>query len=132
MEYVNKPPGVSRESIRELEGAFGVSLPSEFYDWWQKSNGADIFFGFKELQFFSIIEILGEDIYELKKYMPNSIPVCMDGNGNICVAKIVQERISGYYIANCGDLGWDEAKFVAKSLVELINDQVSPENRLNT
>ncbi|WP_208146492.1 hypothetical protein, partial [Shewanella algae] len=78
------------------------------------------------------ISYLGEDIYELKKYMPNSIPVCMDGNGNICVAKIVQERISGYYIANCGDLGWDEAKFVAKSLVELINDQVSPESRLNT
>uniref|UniRef100_UPI0030079FBE hypothetical protein n=1 Tax=Shewanella indica TaxID=768528 RepID=UPI0030079FBE len=32
---------------------------------------------------------------------------------------------------NCGDLGWDEAKFVAKSLVELISEQVSPESRLN-
>ncbi|BCV57147.1 hypothetical protein TUM17384_10920 [Shewanella algae] len=30
MEYVNKPPGVSRESIRELEEAFGVSYQVNF------------------------------------------------------------------------------------------------------
>jgi hypothetical protein len=131
MEYVTKPLGAKLENILEIENIFNVTLPNEMHDWWVKSDGPDVYFGFKELQFFSVKEILGEDIYQLRKYMPNSIPLCMDGNGNICVAKVLSGQIAGFYVADCGDLGWDEAKFISITFPDFINDQYSPEERLN-
>ncbi len=131
MDYVTKPAGADLVDVREIEMAYSVSLPNEMIDWWISSDGPIIYFGFKELQFFSVKEIVGEDIYQLKNYMPNSIPVCMDGNGNICVAKVLDGQIVGFFIADCGDLGWDEAKLIAKTFIAFINDKCSPEERLN-
>lgn len=131
MQYIIKPTGASKEDIVSIENTYNVSMPSEMIDWWAKSDGADVYFGFKELQFFSVKEIIGEDIYQLKKYMPNSIPIAMDGNGNICVAKTMGNQITSFYIADCGNLGWDEAKLIAITFQDFINDKCSPEQRLN-
>lgn len=131
MDYVEKPAGASTQSFQLLASAYQFNLPPDLIEWWSASDGPIVYFGFKELQFFSIREIVGEDIYELKKYMPNSMPMCMDGNGNICVAKIKDYKISGYYVASCGDLGWEEARFLAKGFKEFVNDNISPETRLN-
>ncbi len=131
MYYVEKPAGARKQSIELLASAYQVDLPPDLIEWWSASDGPIVYFGFKELQFFSIREIVGEDIYELKKYMPNSMPMCMDGNGNICVARIKDQKISGYYVACCGDLGWEEARLLAKDFKEFVNDNISPEARLN-
>ena len=130
MEFVTKPNGTNRENALKIEQTFSVSLPEEMIEWWVESDGPTIFFGYKELQFFSIDEIIGEDIYELKKYMPKSIPICMDGCGNICVAKINNGHISGFYIADCGDLEWDSAKLIAQNFRDFLNDKIAPEDRL--
>lgn len=131
MEYVSKPLGASKEEVLEIEKFYDVDLEREVIDWWEESDGPDVYFGYKELQFFSVKEIIGEDIYQLSKYMPSSIPVCMDGNGNICVAKIDSRKITGFYVADCGDLGWDEAKLVAKTFKDFVNDKYAPEVKLN-
>ena len=131
MEYVEKPSGAKALSIEKLASKYQVDLPQNLIEWWSSSDGPIVYFGYKELQFFSVNEIVGEDIYELKKYMPNSMPICMDGNGNICVAKIESHKISGYYVASCGDLGWEEAKLIAKTFKQFVNDKCSPEAKLN-
>jgi hypothetical protein len=131
MNYVEKPAGARPQSFELLASEYQVDLPLDLIDWWSASDGPIVYFGYKELQFFSIREIVDEDIYELKKYMPNSMPICMDGNGNICVARIKDQKISGYYVASCGDLGWEEARLLAKDFNEFVNDNISPEARLN-
>ncbi|BDM63380.1 hypothetical protein NFHSH190041_08320 [Shewanella sp. NFH-SH190041] len=130
MEYVIKPTGANNAEIRKIEKRFDVSLPDEFFAWWAHSNGADIYFGFKELQFFSVTEIVQDTPFNLAHYMPHAIPICMDGNGNICVAKVEQRHIVAYYLASCGSLGWDNAKYIASSLTELINAPSAPETLL--
>jgi hypothetical protein len=131
MKFISKPLGASKEKILEIEKVFSVSLSWEIIDWWKESDGPIVYFGYKELQFFSVGDIVGEDIYQLRKYMPNAMPICMDGNCNICVAKIVSGLISGFYVANCGDLGWDEAKLISKTFFGFINDRLSPDARLH-
>ncbi len=131
MEYVDKPAGADISEIDKLSEMFQVELPLDFIEWWQHSDGSNVFWGFKELQFFSVNEILGEDIYEINKYMPSSMPVCLDGNGNICVARIEAGKIFGFYVASCGDLGWDDSKLIANTFSNFISDKVSPEERLN-
>lgn len=131
MDYVEKPTGASPSSIDMLASKFHVVLPLDLIEWWSASDGPIVHFGYKELQFFSIGEMVGEDICELKKYMPNSMPICMDGSGNICVARIKEQHISGYYVASCSDLGWQEAKLLADSFKDFVNDKMSPESRLN-
>ncbi|MDV2079711.1 SMI1/KNR4 family protein [Marinobacter xestospongiae] len=131
MEYVTKPLGAKREDVLKIGESYGVELPQDLVIWWEESDGADVYFGYKELQFFSVDEILGEDICQLNTYLPSSFPVCMDGNGNICVARIEDGQIYGFYVADCGDLGWGESKLISKNFIDFVNDNLSPEARLN-
>ena len=131
MKYIDKPAGADISKLDNLSEIFQVELPLDLIEWWQFSDGSNVFWDYKELQFLSLNEILSEDIYDLNKYMPNSIPICLDGNGNICVARIESKKIFGFYVASCSDLGWEESKFIAKTFTNFINDNISPQERLN-
>lgn len=116
--------------IADVAAKFAVTVPADLVEFWKQSNGSTLWFGYKELQFFSTDEILGSDIYKLNLYMPDALPICMDGNGNICLARILDGSISGYFVASCGNLGWEDAVEIAKNFKQFISDTTSPEQRL--
>ncbi len=130
IDYVEKPLGCSPNKVSTFEKSCGVVLCPEMKDWWLKSDGATVFFGFKELQFFSLEEIMGEDVYQLKKYLPNTIPICLDGSGNLCVGKVENERISGFFVVDCGCLDWEDAKWIAHSFENFLYHDKAPEKLL--
>ncbi|MCZ4305754.1 SMI1/KNR4 family protein [Zoogloeaceae bacterium G21618-S1] len=130
MEYVDKPNGATSDEIENLESSIKVTLPNDYKKLLLESDGPILYFGHKELQFFSVGEILGEDIYQLKKYMPNCFPICLDGNSNICVAKIENRKIIGFYVAPTSNIGWDDAKYITESFQEFITDALSPEKKV--
>ncbi|MDW2204850.1 SMI1/KNR4 family protein, partial [Vibrio sp. 1636] len=106
MEFIDRPVGANQEEIHKLETIFQITLPESMLNWWGVSDGPIVYFGFKELQFFSLSEIYGEDIYGVKHDMPGAMPICLDGNGDICVARIAGGVISGFYVVDSSDLGW--------------------------
>jgi SMI1 / KNR4 family (SUKH-1) len=123
--------GATSELLDKVELAFSVLIPNDLRIFWQESNGRNLWFGYKELQFFSIQEILGDDIYYLKTYMPNAIPICLDGNGNICVARVEASSINGYFVASCGNLDWSSAVEIASNFTDFLQDSSSPDAKLN-
>ena len=130
MEFIEKPAAASALDIERLGLHYQVDLPREFIDWWMSSNGPVVFFGYKELQFFSVDEIVADD-YKVRTYMPLGMPLCMDGSANMCVARIQAGRLAGIYVVSCGDLEWPEAKLISETFTSFINDDMSPEERLN-
>ncbi len=131
MEFIDRPVGANQEEIHKLETIFQITLPESMLNWWGVSDGPIVYFGFKELQFFSLSEIYGEDIYGVKLDMPGAMPICLDGNGNICVARIAGGVISGFYVVDSSDLGWEQAKIISCEFLKFVNDSFSPEERLN-
>ncbi len=131
MEFIDRPVGANQEEIHKLETIFQITLPESMLNWWGVSDGPIVYFGFKELQFFSLSEIYGEDIYGVKHDMPGAMPICLDGNGNICVARIAGGVISGFYVVDSSDLGWEQAKIISCDFLKFVNDSFSPEERLN-
>jgi hypothetical protein len=73
-----------------------------------------------------------DDIYETKSYLPGAIPLCLDGNGNLCVARTANSQVAGYYVAACGDLEWASAKLIADTFTDFLQDTVTPEARLRS
>ncbi|WP_217493712.1 SMI1/KNR4 family protein, partial [Vibrio parahaemolyticus] len=131
MEFIDRPVGANQEEIYKLETIFQITLPESMLNWWSVSDGPIVYFGFKELQFFSLSEIYGEDIYGVKHDMSGAMPICLDGNGNICVARIEGGVISGFYVVDSSDLGWEQAKIISCEFLKFVNDSFSPEERLN-
>jgi hypothetical protein len=131
MEYIRRPPGAKAELIAEVERAYALALPIELRKLWTDSNGPILWFGYKELQFFPVSDVL-EDIYSVKQFMPGALPLCGDGNSNLCVGKVVNGELQGYYVAACSNLAWDDARLIANSWHGFIDDGLSPEARLNT
>ena len=130
MEYVTRPDGASPEVIAELSRAYLVTLPPELCNFMTESDGPILWFGFKELQFLSVADILRDD-YEVRAHMPGCIPLCMDGHANLCVAKVARQQIVGYFVASCGNLGWDDAVRIGDTFADLLADSSSPDDRLN-
>ena len=130
MEYVKRPPGASAEALEEVERKFHVELPVDLRQFWSESEGPILWFGHKELQFFSIPDVI-EDFNNVAKHMPGAIPLCMDGSGNVCVARVSDGRVSGYFVASCGDLGWEGAVELSKEFFQFLRDPKSPEARLS-
>ncbi|MEZ9864960.1 SMI1/KNR4 family protein [Vibrio breoganii] len=131
MDYIDKPTGANLEEIHQLETTFKITLPEVMVNWWSVSDGPIVYFGFKELQFFSLSEIYSEDIYGVKHHMPGAMPICFDGSGNMCVAKIEGGVISGFYVVESGNLGWEQAKIISYEFLKFVSDSCSPEERLN-
>ncbi|MFC7519123.1 SMI1/KNR4 family protein [Herbaspirillum sp. GCM10030257] len=130
MQYTNRPPGTSAAALQRLEVKFDTALPPDLKQFWLQSDGAVLWFGYKELQFFPVKSIFEDDLYDLDQYMPGALPLCMDGNGNICVARIEAREIEGYYVASCGDLDWSSAVKIADEFSQFVRDPLSPERRL--
>ena len=130
MEYIKQPEGACTSTIEAVAAKYSVEIPADLREFWLKSDGCILWFGYKELQFFKTIEILEEDNYNLRRYMPNSLPICVDGNGNLCIARIEIGKIMGYFVASCGNLDWEDAIEISKSFREFVLDPKSPEHRL--
>ena len=131
MKYLKQPAGASPSSIGDIQLAYSATIPDDLRAFWQESNGPSLWFEFKELQFLSTTEVI-EDNYELKTYMPGSVPLCLDGNGNICLARVESSRIVGYYVAACGELDWAQSKRIAANFTDFLQDRASPESRLRS
>jgi hypothetical protein len=130
MQFVRRPPGASEETIAEVERRYGVHVPHELRTFWAESDGAILWFGFKELQFFTVTEVL-DDIYSVREHMPGGLPLCMDGNGNICLARISGAEVFGYYVAEAGVLEWEEAAQISSDFAGFLHDDQPPERRLD-
>jgi hypothetical protein len=130
MEYLKKPEGASPEELQELSRLYVVTLPQDLRDFMADSNGPILWFGFKELQFLRTSDIL-RDEYAVRIFMPGCIPLCMDGQSNICLAKINKQEVVGYYVASCNNLGWDDAVRISETFSGLLADSCSPEQRLS-
>ena len=113
-----------------VEAQFSVTLPPDLKAFWLESDGPVLWFEYKELQFMPARDVCS-DAYALGKYMPGALPLCLDGNGKICVARVDRRAVIGYFVASCGNLGWEDAVEIAKSFGEFLNDPVSPEKRLD-
>ena len=116
MEFLKRPEGASSGDLALLSGEWSVFLPRDLQDFMEASDGPVLWFGFKELQFLPVRDIIRDD-YAVQTYMPNALPICLDGNSNICVARVRNRQIVGYYVASCGNLGWDDAVKIADTLV---------------
>lgn len=130
MQHLKRPVGANPTAVKELAAKFSVTLPDDLVAFWLYSDGAVLWFGHKELQFFPIDEILRNDVYSVNKFMPTAIPICTDGCGNVCVARIDAGQVTGYFVAGCGNLGWDDAVELATTFGQFIDDPKSPEQRL--
>jgi hypothetical protein len=131
VKYLEQPPGASKYSVDKIQSAYSATIPDDLRSFWQASDGPTLWFGFKELQFFATAEVV-EDIYQLKTYLPGAIPLCLDGNSNICVARVEVSQIVGYYVAACSDLEWDTSKQIAATFTDFLQDSASPESRLQS
>ena len=130
MEFLRRPPGANPATVAELAAKFSVTLPEDLLAFWQYSDGAVLWFGHKELQFFPVDEIVRHDVYSVSRFMPRAMPICTDGCGNLCVARIDAGKVTGYFVASCGNLGWDDAVELATTFGQFIDDPKSPEQRL--
>jgi hypothetical protein len=130
VEYVRRPPGAKQADLLAVEETYAVSLSDELRNFWSQSDGPILWFGFKELQFFRLAEVL-DDANSVRRHMPGAIPICMDGMGNLCVARVTGGEIIGYYVAPCGALAWDEAGFISETFWGLLKDDKAPERRLD-
>lgn len=129
MRYLKRPTGASDNALMQLERKYGVTLPDDLRQFWLESDGPILWFGYKELQFFSISDVI-EDYYNVSELMPGAVPICMDGCGNICIAHLASGRIDGYFVASSGDLEWEAAVRVSDNFFSLLHDARSPEQRL--
>ena len=130
MLILRRPPGASEDYLAKLEASYSVQVPAALRTLWLWSDGPILWFGFKELQFLRIEEIL-DDIYSVRFSMPGALPLCLDGMSNICVARIESGRVEGYYVAACGNLGWEESRRIADSFDLFLQDHLAPEKRLH-
>jgi hypothetical protein len=130
VEFVRCPTGASEGSVADIERVYGVNLPPDLRAFWLDSDGPILWFGFKELQFFRVSEVL-QDIYSVRKHMAGALPLCMDGNGNICLARFIEGRVCGYYVTEAGVLEWETAALISEDFVGFINDGQSSERRLD-
>lgn len=130
MEFLQRPEGASQDDLALLSREYLVFLPHDLRSFMIASNGPILWFGFKELQFLQISDILRDD-YAVRTHMQNGLPLCMDGNSNMCIAKIHNHQIIGYYVARCGNLDWDDAVKLSDTFTELLADSLSPEQRVN-
>ena len=130
MEFLERPEGASQSDLALLSREYSVFLPQDLRTFLSTSDGPILWFGFKELQFLSVSEIL-QDEYGVRAQMPNALPLCFDGMSNICVAEIQGNQIVGYYVASCGNLGWDESVRISATFADFLTDDLSPEQRVN-
>ena len=130
MQFVRRPVGASEDSLAHMEASYSVKLPAALRELWLDSDGPILWFGFKELQFLPLAAVL-EDAYSLREFMPGALPLCLDGMGNLCVARIESGRIEGYYVAACGNLGWDESGRIADTFENFLRDELAPDARLD-
>ncbi|HCE3216109.1 TPA: hypothetical protein N2810_004844 [Vibrio parahaemolyticus] len=47
------------------------------------------------------------------------------------MARIEGGVISGFYVVDSSDLGWEQAKIISCEFLKFVNDSFSPEERLN-
>lgn len=128
-ECIDLPAGASADEIRKVEEKFNVTLPVELRLLLETSDGPILWFSYKELQFFSCADIL-DDCHQVQRSMPHAMPLCMDGCGNVCVARISAGTIDAYFVADCGNMGWEDAAEIANDFGDFLRDPVSPESHL--
>ncbi len=123
MRYDDKPPPAPEAEIADWERFAGVAAPADYRALLRESNGpilwnADLR---KELQFFAAREVEAMyDAYRFGDYLPEALPICLDGAGVFAIFWRKDGRITGVYAAEAGVLFPENCAYIGESVTELI------------
>lgn len=109
------------ESISKLVLFSAIPVPQEFLDIIKTKTEIEICVGNKKF-----IRIWGADgciemnqAYEIQKYIPNSLAIGDDEDGNAIIYVVMDEKVSVYSIA-FNDLEIDEMIYISKTLEDFL------------
>lgn len=111
----------SIDSIKKLKDFSTIQIPEEYFEIISEKREIEI--NIKDRKYISIwsakrcIEM--NNIYYIQKYIPNSIAIGDDGDGNTLLYANGKEGF-GLYIVAFNDLEIDEMKYISKSLKDLL------------
>ena len=90
------------------------------------SRGLTTFRGKRELQFFSLEELVQTNIdYGIFKWLKGAVSIAMDGSGNHLIFDMRKGVNENIYGISSGDLDWQEIKWIANDLHELFMGTVA-------
>jgi len=108
-------------------------LPPSFIGFLQWSNGGSFLSGKRWFDPILSTSDLREYLlsYHIPQYMPESLPFAFDGGGNFYLFDMRNDPIDGEYpilFTGAGNLGYEDAVFVADSFIEACKGKTSPFN----
>ncbi len=123
----------SIDSIKKLKDFSTIQIPEEYFEIISEKREIEI--NIKDRKYISIwsakrcIEM--NNIYYIQKYIPNSIAIGDDGDGNTLLYANGKEGF-GLYIVAFNDLEIDEMKYISKSLKDLLLNRVGVDILVNS
>lgn len=122
--------GASDQLIEEIESYFEILLPGELKAILQESNGITLYTEEKEIQ------VLGTDgmiegflEYQFPQYLPDAVPLAMDGCGNFIILK--KGGSSTVFGVSAGNLCWEDAVVLGEDFKEFLQDPTSSDDRIH-
>ncbi|NOU79416.1 SMI1/KNR4 family protein [Paenibacillus sp. LMG 31459] len=111
-----------------------LPLPAAYLSFLRYSNGGEFGNGERYVQLFGTDQLRSMMLaYEFPEYMPGGVPFAMDGSGHHYIWDMRTAREDGAYpilIAHSGNLGYEDAAWIAGSFEELCRGTVSAEDVL--
>jgi|GEM_PF-2363531 len=131
------PPPATDEQLSALRAQYlklsnGAPLPRLLEDIYKTSNGATLVVGNWEWGLFEV-DVFTEmnEAYELNEYMPGGVSIGLNGGGVHYVLDVRNGQPDPpVYASESGNLGWDDAVFVADSLGTALLNKVDVEELL--
>lgn len=109
-------------------------LPESFLKFLMWNNGGWCRTGKREFGFLGTSDLRGYTLaYLFPEWMPSAIPFALNGGGVFYVFDMREEPQNGEYpilIANAGNLGYEDAKVVAQSFIEVCSGRTNVEDFL--
>ena len=133
MRFHEKPPPASADDIQVWESFFSNPMPERLRDLLCESDGPVLYRDDtqKELQIFGARE--ATELYEeycFDQYLPDCIPLCLDGSGVFAVLRLQDKLISDVWAVESGVLDWDDSVRLCSDVQELISREQPIENAI--
>lgn len=134
MRFNNKPQPAKPEDLKKWEEYFGVVMPTQLRKLLVKTDGPILYRDDtqKELQFLGAADSIDSyEAYGFDRYLPDCIPVSLDGGGIFAVYRVRENSVSGIWAVSAGALDWNEATYLCNDLHALIELEYSIDSHIN-
>jgi len=133
MRFHEKPPPATYENLAAWEAYFRSSMPEQLRNLLSESDGPVLYRDDtqKELQIFGASQAVEYyQGYKFGEYLPDCIPICLDGSGIFAVYRLREMKISDIWAVESGVLAWEEGVRLCSDIDELIARDQPIENAI--